>query len=311
MQYDIIGDIHGEFATLEKLLLKLDYQCVSGVWQNPSKKVIFLGDFIDRGPQQKAVLDLVIPMVEQGHALAVMGNHEFNALAFHTATDDGRWLRPRTDKNILQHWAFLAEFLPEKDDLRRALDFFWTLPLWLEQDGLRVVHACWSDEIIDRLRGQYGGSTLTAELLHQASIKGTAEYQHLETLLKGRELPLPPGIKFLDKDKNPRSEIRVKWWDRSVKTYQEAYLGPEDARSSIPDIDTEGRHLIHYPDTAAPVFLGHYWMTGVPTPLAPNIACLDYSVAKPGGKLVAYSWNSEKVLCDSNFVSVDRVAQKM
>jgi hypothetical protein len=52
-------------------------------------------------------------------------------------------------------------------------------------------------------------------------------------------------------------------------------------------------------------------MTGVPTPLAPNIACLDYSVAKPGGKLVAYSWNSEKVLCDSNFVSVDRVAQKM
>ena len=310
MQYDIIGDIHGEFATLEKLLLKLDYHCVSGVWQNPGKKVIFLGDFIDRGPQQKAVLDLVIPMVEQGHALAVMGNHEFNALAFHTATDDGRWLRPRTDKNILQHWAFLTEFLPEKADLRRALDFFWRLPLWLELDGLRVVHACWSDEIIDRLRGQYGGSTLTAELLHQATIKGTSEYQHLETLLKGRELPLPPGITFLDKDQNPRSEIRVKWWDRSVKTYQEAYLGPEDARSSIPDIYTEGRHLINYPDTAAPVFLGHYWMTGVPTPLAPNIACLDYSVAKPGGKLVAYSWNSEKVLCDSNFVSVDRVAQQ-
>ena len=41
MQYDIIGDIHGEFATLEKLLMKLDYKCVSGVWQNPSKKVIF------------------------------------------------------------------------------------------------------------------------------------------------------------------------------------------------------------------------------------------------------------------------------
>lgn len=30
---------------------------------------------------------------------------------------------------------------------------------------------------------------------------------------------------------------------------------------------------------------------GVPEPLAPNIACLDYSVAKPGGKLVAYRWS--------------------
>jgi hypothetical protein len=50
--------------------------------------------------------------------------------------------------------------------------------------------------------------------------------------------------------------------------------------------------------------MGHYWLSGKPEPLADNIACLDYSVARPGGKLVAYRWNGEQKLLASNFVSV-------
>ena len=56
-----------------------------------------------------------------------------------------------------------------------------------------------------------------------------------------------------------------------------------------------------------PVFLGHYWMEGDPKQLAQNIACLDYSVAVPGGKLVSYRWNGEQAIKDENFVSVYRV----
>jgi hypothetical protein len=48
-------------------------------------------------------------------------------------------------------------------------------------------------------------------------------------------------------------------------------------------------------------------MEGVPAPLAENIACLDYSVAKPGGKLVAYRWNGERRLLHEAFVSVERL----
>ena len=47
------------------------------------------------------------------------------------------------------------------------------------------------------------------------------------------------------------------------------------------------RRLVTIGHDEKPVFLGHYWMEGDPAPLATNIACLDYSVAKPGGKLVA------------------------
>ncbi len=54
------------------------------------------------------------------------------------------------------------------------------------------------------------------------------------------------------------------------------------------------------PANAVPVFVGHYWLTGTPTPLAGNVACTDYSVAK-GGKLVAYRWDGESTLIADKF----------
>ena len=84
-------------------------------------------------------------------------------------------------------------------------------------------------------------------------------------------------------------------------------MGPESARTHIPDDEITGDHLVEYSHKAPPVFLGHYWMEGEPAPLAPNIACLDYSVAKPGGKLVAYRWDGEQVLESGNFFWVERV----
>ena len=48
-------------------------------------------------------------------------------------------------------------------------------------------------------------------------------------------------------------------------------------------------------------------MEGKPLPLAENIACLDYSVGKPGGKLVAYRWDGELKIDIAKYVVCDRV----
>ena len=64
--------------------------------------------------------------------------------------------------------------------------------------------------------------------------------------------------------------------------------------------------MVHYPEDDVPVFIGHYWLDGQPRPLANNIVCLDYSVAKPGGSLVAYRFDGEKTIRSENFVSVPR-----
>ncbi len=82
--YDLIGDIHGHADALQHLLNRLGYSRQKSVYGHPERQAIFLGDFIDRGPQIRETLEIVRPMVDSGAALAVMGNHEINALAFHT-----------------------------------------------------------------------------------------------------------------------------------------------------------------------------------------------------------------------------------
>jgi hypothetical protein len=282
--YDIIGDIHGHSRSLNALLEKLGYMKEAGVYRHPSRKVIFLGDFIDRGDFQCEVLAIVRPMVEAGAALSVMGNHEFNAIAYYTPDrETGGYLREHSKKNFDQHEAFLGAYKSSSADYEDTINWFKTLPLWLDLGDLRIIHACWDKHhIAEILQYQDGDHYLGEDLLRMSCRKGAWQ------------------------DGNVRHNIRVRWWDRRVTTYKDAFMGPESARTHIPDDEIESDHLVEYSHEAPPVFLGHYWMEGEPVPLAPNIACLDYSVAKPGGRLVAYRWDGEQTLSRDKFNWVDR-----
>ncbi len=57
--YDFIGDIHGHADKLEALLQQLGYQLVDGVYTHPQRKVIFVGDYIDRGPKIRETLQII------------------------------------------------------------------------------------------------------------------------------------------------------------------------------------------------------------------------------------------------------------
>ncbi|WP_019531295.1 metallophosphoesterase [Dasania marina] len=304
-QYDIIGDIHGHGDELIKLLEHMGYQLSESGYCHPNRKVIFLGDFIDRGEQlrqHQRLLNVVMPMVNNGHALAVMGNHEFNALAFHTK-HEGEPLRSHTVKNIEQHQAFLNEYQDEPALKQTVLDFFWELPIWLELDGLRVIHACWHDEHIKTMKDIAPKRKLTHEILVEASTEGTAAYEALEVLLKGIEVELPEGIIFKDKGGHERTAVRVQWWNNGGTK-----LGDITAPTDIDIGDAADlpipEHVRQYCSDAPPCFIGHYWLKGEPAPLAPNVACLDYSIAKEG-KLVAYRWDGEHKLVSHHFSYVE------
>jgi hypothetical protein len=71
--YDLVGDIHGHADALHRLLRELDYSEVEGLFRHPLRKMIFVGDFVDRGPQQREVLGIARSMCEAGAASAVMG----------------------------------------------------------------------------------------------------------------------------------------------------------------------------------------------------------------------------------------------
>lgn len=63
--YDIIGDFHGHATGLELLMAKIGYQDANGVFRNPACTVVFEGDFIDRGPQIRLILEIARCMVEK------------------------------------------------------------------------------------------------------------------------------------------------------------------------------------------------------------------------------------------------------
>ena len=309
MKYDILGDIHGCYDTLALLLNKLDYQLIDGCYQHASRKLIFVGDFVDRGPKQLEVIECAKAMVEGGHALAVMGNHEFNAIAYATADPkDGGYLRRHSERNQGNHQAFLDAVEHDEAKYTEVIEWFYTLPMWLEFDDLRIIHACWDQEAIDKIKSEYGDSAyLSKELLIAASDPERWEYESLETLLKGKEIRLGDGHSFLDPSGIRRYNMRVRWWDATATTYRSAFMGP---KAAIPHLSTdtiEEDHLVDYPATEKPLVIGHYWMTGTPAPLSPNIACVDYSIAKSDGKLCAYQWDGESVLSVDKFVTVQRI----
>lgn len=303
--YDLIGDIHGHASELKDLLIKMDYRQENGTWVHPEgRKVIFLGDFVDRGPEQIETVNIARNMVENGKALAVMGNHEFNAVAW--ATEDpknpGDYLRPHIEKNLHQHHAFLDQVGEGSDLHQTMIEWFKTLPVYLELPDLRVVHACWHPEhlaTIDRYTDSE--NCLLPEAWEQASREGTEAYEAIETLLKGLEIPLPRDHHFLDKYNHKRTNIRTKWWQQGEVTYRDLAMVPGDAIDQIPH-EPVASHILPGYDGKKPLFVGHYWMKGEPEPLNEHIACLDYSVAgDAGGKLCAYRFTGETTLRKQNF----------
>lgn len=143
--YDAIGDIHGHANALRRLLVKLGYHEHRGVFRHTERKVIFVGDFIDRGPEQREVLRIARVMCEAGTAFAILGNHEFNAIGWATSDGNGGYLREHSDKNAKQHQEFLRQLGDGSPAYHNTIRWFRNLPVWLEFPGLRVVHACWHE----------------------------------------------------------------------------------------------------------------------------------------------------------------------
>lgn len=322
--YDIIGDVHGCATKLEQLLDDLGYAPdETGAYRHPERRAVFVGDLIDRGPEQLRVLEIVKPMVDSGSAQIVMGNHEFNAIAYHTEHPErsGEYLRPHNEKNQAQHQKFLDQVTGEQ----RAyyLEWFKTLPLWLDLGDLRIVHACWHEKSMKVVEQELGSNRLnTLDQLVRASTKGERLYDAVEILLKGPEISLvdrgqPP---YLDKDGHRRTEARVRWWKEGATTLHAlaemgGKLRTEDGAPypELPGIEVPADERSYVYTDDVPVFYGHYWREGTPEHLldwTAHSACVDFSAVK-GGTLVAYRWSGESRIRLDHYVprTEDVVAQ--
>lgn len=300
--FDLIGDLHGNAGLLRDLLTQMGYRELDGVWRHPSRTAIFVGDLIDRGRSIRETLAIVRGMVTAGAALAVLGNHEFDALRYHF--DPVRHSHLRT-----QLAATHAQFADHNEEWQSWLEWFRTLPFALDLGVIRVVHACWNNDAAQSLRVL--PSPLDDNSLRLLDDPNSKEGRAVELLLNGVRLVLPDDLFVMTYRGVPMNWMRAKWWISTAGQFYDDLAFPEldvVPRKSVilPKIDsaTPAGVFDGYPASAAPVFFGHYSLPrdATPHPLASNAACLDYSVWK-GGPLVAYRWDGERELSADKFIT--------
>jgi hypothetical protein len=302
---DLIGDVHGELAILKALLGHLGYRDDGS--HPDRRRLVFLGDLCDRGPDSPGVIELVRSYVQRGRAQCVLGNHELNLLR-RDAKHGNRWyLEP-------DHAEQRAEFAhcrpaPRGHDYHA---FFASLPLALERDDLRAVHAAWHAPAIEVARATELDALALFDREETASsadleTRGVVASAAQEKAAYGAKLtdkhatvPLLRNLGLLDQQWQMGNAVRVltsgverlarapfyangkwrmvdrvDWWDE----YSEAppvivghYWRAADTRAPEPESVSGGK-----PDLFAPA-APHEWVGR-----AKRVYCVDFSI---GGRYV-------------------------
>lgn len=308
--YDLIGDVHGCARTLARLLDQLGYRQQGGIWRHKRRQVIFLGDIIDRGPRIREALHLVHGMVEAGQAHCIMGNHEFNALGWYTEAppESGQtFVRERTPRYAMLLQETFRQFEHYPEEWRAFREWFMDMPLYLESERFRTVHACWDNAVIAKLRTRLTEGRIDTDFLREAAFANGFASKALDRLLRGTDMPLPHGLTLTSEEGFTRNFFRTKFWEENPKTYGDIVFQPDalpEKAASLPLSESQKSRLFLYGPDEPLLFVGHYWRSGRPAPIRHNLACLDYSAVK-NDKLVAYRLDQETLLDPAKFFWVD------
>jgi hypothetical protein len=263
---DVVGDIHGEIDALRDLLKHLGYNFAG---EHPEgRRLIFIGDLTDRGPDSPAVSTFVSNLVNRDLAQCVLGNHELNLLRQERKEGNGWHFEDNHDHQEGKFNSARALTAEHRPALRSFLE---SLPLALERSDLRLVHAAWDRPSIAEVRS----STLTALDLYdlhervgirRAQETGLTERAHAERAahkgnLKDLHFPMPllPNVAALEEVQQLSNPVRIitSGIERAARKPFFA-SGKWRMADRIPWWDD-------YEDST-PVIIGHYWRW--PTPAA-------------------------------------------
>jgi hypothetical protein len=305
--YDIIGDVHGHADQLKNLLIKMDYRFIGDFYSHPTRKAVFVGDFINRGPKIRETIILIRKMVENGSAFAILGNHEMYAVLYYLRDIEGKYYKKRIPKYQLLINQTIEEFLPFQEEFKSHLKWLRTLPMYLDFGAIRVIHACWDDKNIKLLRENIIGPKLSKTVLREIALNGTKFSRAFWESCKGIDFQLPRDLLIFDEEGRPHRSFRMKWWEvPEEKTFKDLSI---ESRYDLPAY-TVPKEIIQsrkpYPIHDPIVFFGHYCLKECCAILANNLCCVDSCVTR-SGKLMAYRWNGETKLVKDNLSFSDEI----
>jgi hypothetical protein len=336
---DIIGDVHGELDALNQLLEHLGYDERG---EHPhGRHLVFVGDLCDRGPDSPGVMRFVRSMVEAGNAQMVLGNHEISFLRDQIKDGSGWYQAKRVERDNHKYAPYTEASISEILEFKEFLSF---LPVALEREDIRVVHAAWDGVSIEKVRAIPLGSVVefynrweheTKRHLHESGL--LAPYKQEQAEWKLRIEDETHQVDFLHHTAN-YDEVSQMYNPIRVLTSGIERKGTYPFYSSGKWRFVERVGWWNDYDEAIPVVVGHYWrkyghinskLVGKVTPdlfdgvsplawhgLHRNVFCVDYSV---GGrwrdrkdhivesskfKLGALQWPENQIVFDDGSLEV-------
>jgi serine/threonine protein phosphatase 1 len=126
----IIGDIHGCLEMLKRLMDKIG-------WQPESDRLIFLGDYIDRGKDSRGVVEFILQLLEtSGNIRCLKGNHESLFLDYLDGVDSQTFLMNGGENTLASYAQNSLNGISLKH-----MSFYRSLETMVELDDYYVVHA--------------------------------------------------------------------------------------------------------------------------------------------------------------------------
>lgn len=134
---DIIGDVHGLYSEMIELLTKLGYKVTeTEITHSEGRKLLFLGDFIDRGPDSLLMIELVMKAVNSGH-YSIVGNHEIKLIKNFEKTRNGEIVNGGLAGKLT-----LSNLLRKKPKYQeRIISFLKNLPFYYTYFNNVIIHA--------------------------------------------------------------------------------------------------------------------------------------------------------------------------
>jgi hypothetical protein len=275
---------------------------------HPERKAIFVGDFVNRGPEIRKTVKMIKNMVENGNAYAILGNHEIYAITYSLKEKDGSLVVKLKSKNYLALHKTLREYIYFGKEWKEHIDWMMNLPLYLDFDDIRVVHACWSDQAIDWLKTAENSGKTRSDILRKVFKKPKSKTaRNINVLTKGIDFKMPGNLKLINNKGISPQSFRLRWWEENVfgKTFEEISF---ESKFTLPEYEVPSHIAPDLPGYSADdpiIFFGHYCRSNGPFIIKPNICCVDSCVA--GSKtLTAYRWNGEKTLNADNLVHIHK-----
>lgn len=297
-----VGDVHGQSSKLFELMQSQD--CIEDQYETAfiNSHLVFVGDLANMPTNIQgddlAVLRRVRSLTETNRAFCLMGNHELIAikaqLGFTTECDSG---------------SFVDKVQKREDAALYWVEWFKTLPVYLDFGEIRAVHACWHQETIDRLKPYLTETNAIKPECWAFILDPEHELSELLcVLLEGPKAKLPKGHYYLNKNGCPSAAARIAWWknrygiasisDLTVNT--EVHLSPDIEQY----VSVEELNWVEPP--IYPTIIGHYGLepTQYPSKLSDRVVCVDYQAIMPGADLVGYwvylsEWESVDELTDN------------